>query len=622
MGAGDQVDPKVDAWIAAIHATQDDFRPVGCGIVLDERRIMTCFHVVEEYPEPWVAFPKAQGNARFTRRGVERVVRPDAQGDISDLAILVLTEPVPPGVTAAPLRFPEPNELTGRLWWAFGFPNQDLLGSTAGGQVGDALAYGWVRLYRKSRDPIEVGFSGGGLWCPQYGAVVAVVGHAEGQSGGGRAITLSEADRLFPGEHLLGLADRQAASGAAPPAPEVAELAEWLADRPDALAIIHEVFERTPAVAPVGATIIQLLVRLHGLVQPSGEAPLLQQVRELAAQRAIGSAQAAPALDAASTDPPVGDLCLLVAFRQDRFDPDNFLLSLTLFQDGQPGQPQECGSPSGSLKEIKGLLRELVPQILDARRGLPLIEFAVPEDLLDTDFDQWPTPSRPGGPSAEDYRLGEKYPVVVRDLDRLDPDKVSVRDRDRWESRWKLLLACEGPAQGLLREVDLQEMVDLQKKRAAFMSLRATLRLPDADGNAVLALLPEREPASGKRGHAKAGRVITEALKAGFAEGMPAAIWLRHLDGRKASVTSTSADDGGDDRTYLQNALQQVEPGWPARLRDLPRRVWVLRLQAEARHRSASHPGRRLSLLWADPSRGWTPDDYQLPPPSSNGDDL
>jgi ABC-type phosphate transport system substrate-binding protein len=236
MGKGDRVDPEVDAWIAAIHATQDDFRPVGSGIVLDERRIMTCLHVVEGLAEPWVAFPKAQANAGFTRRRVERVVLPDGYDDVRDLAILVLAESVPPGVTAAPLRFPEPGKLIGKQWWAFGFPNFDPLGSTAGGQVGDALGYGWVRLYRASPDPVEVGFSGGGLWCARYGAVVAVVGQADGQPGGGRAITLSQADEWFPGQELRALANRQASSPAdlARPAPEVAELARRLADLPDA----------------------------------------------------------------------------------------------------------------------------------------------------------------------------------------------------------------------------------------------------------------------------------------------------------------------------------------------------------------------------------------------------
>src|SRR5262249_50359866 len=144
-----------------------------------------------------------------------------------------------------------------------------------------------------------------------------------------------------------------------------ADLSGQLAGRPDALDIIYEVFDRTLAVAPPGASLPQLLTRLHELLRPPGEVPLLQQVRELAAQRASGgAAQAAGgpgAPEAVQTDPPAVDLCLLVAIRRDDYDPKILRLSLTLFQGGQPGQPQECGNPSGSLNDIKKPLRMLLP---------------------------------------------------------------------------------------------------------------------------------------------------------------------------------------------------------------------------------------------------------------------
>lgn len=629
MSAGDRIDPDVDAWIAAIHASRDDLHPVGSGIVLDERRIMTCFHVIEKMAEKWVAFPRARDATVSIRRRVERVILPKDHSEARDLAILVLSESVPPGVTAAPLCFPEPLKLHGMRWWAFGFPYGAFRGSTAEGRVGDRLSYGWLRLHGESLDKIEVGFSGGGLWCPDYGAVIAIVGQVDvdvdGNVRGGGAIALCDADKWFPGEDLRGLADRKAVPSAvssAHPAPEVAELAVLLAEHPDALALIHEVFRRTPAVAPLGATIIQLLGRLHELVPPSGESPLLQQVRELAAQRTVEALRATLALGATSTDRSAEGPCLLVVLRRNGFAPNEFLLSLTLFEHSQPGQPQECGKSSGSLKEIQELLREVVPQILDARRGLPLVEFAVPENLIDTAFDQWPVARRPDRPRAEDYRLGEKYPVVVRDLDRMDSAVLSVRDRERWEHRWTLLHACEGPAGELLRMVDLQDVVG-RRKEAVFHALAAEFRLPEADGKAVLALLPEMAAAPGKRGNAQAGRAIAEALKAALAEGMPAAIWLRNPGSRRQGGISADGDGADqDDRTYLEKALDHANSRLPALLRDLPRRVWILRTDGAAGQCHASHPGRRLTLLWADPSHSWSPRDFQLPAPSTNGADL
>ncbi|HEY6789308.1 MAG TPA: hypothetical protein VI365_18550, partial [Trebonia sp.] len=102
---GDQAQPDADAWITAIHATEDDSMPAGSGIVLDELRILTCHHVIENLAEKYVAFPKAQGSSMIRRR-VDRVVLPDGHDDVKDAAILVLAEPVPAGVTAAPLSFP------------------------------------------------------------------------------------------------------------------------------------------------------------------------------------------------------------------------------------------------------------------------------------------------------------------------------------------------------------------------------------------------------------------------------------------------------------------------------------------------------------------------------------
>jgi hypothetical protein len=250
-----------------------------------------------------------------------------------------------------------------------------------------------------------------------------------------------------------------------------------------------------------------------------------------------------------------------------------------------------------------------VPEILFSRPGLPLIEFAVPPDLLGHSFDQWPVPRRPDGPQDEDYRLGERYPVVVRDLDRMEPGKIAAEDREIWESRWKLLLACTGPAEGLLREVELQKMAGLRAD-AIYRAWRAAFQLEDARGNAVLALLP---PASAKTAKA----VIAGLLKAGCHTGMPAAIWLRPPEARKSKAMPVTDDD---DRAYLAKALAPADPS-PWALRELPHRVRSLRLRAEADLGNAAHPGRRLSLLWADPSRNWSAPELQLPQPSSNGAD-
>ena len=120
--------------------------------------------------------------------------------------MLVLAEPVPPGVEAAPLRCPRPADLAGRAWWAFGFPHRDPVGHCADGVVGAALALGWIQLDAPSDYLARPGFSGGGLWSPDYQAVVGIVGQAH-PSGEGRAITLHQADLCLPDHGLAALAN-------------------------------------------------------------------------------------------------------------------------------------------------------------------------------------------------------------------------------------------------------------------------------------------------------------------------------------------------------------------------------------------------------------------------------
>jgi hypothetical protein len=192
-------------WVAAVHESENDFAPVGAAVVIDQVRVLTCAHVVlvegRQREQIWVAFPKADDCPRRRVAEVTLVHTPP----VRDLAVLRMEEPVPAGVDAARLRCPRPSDLEGGTWSAFGFPERDPIGNSADGQIGTALGYGWVRLDTSSRYLVQPGFSGGGLWSPDYQAVVALVGQAHG-NGDGRAITLHQADLSLPGEKITLLA--------------------------------------------------------------------------------------------------------------------------------------------------------------------------------------------------------------------------------------------------------------------------------------------------------------------------------------------------------------------------------------------------------------------------------
>ncbi|MEU5977430.1 trypsin-like peptidase domain-containing protein [Streptomyces sp. NPDC047315] len=197
--------PGADAWVAAVHGTEDDDAPFGSGFLIDDRRVVTCAHVVcpawDRGAPLWVAFPKSD-RLMDHRIRVERVavVERPPKRDVQDVAVLTLAERV--GERPARLRRPQPGALVGEAWWSFGFPDGDVFGNSADGTVGEALGYGWVRLDTRSRYPVKSGYSGAALWSDTYRAVVGIVGQANRANGDARALTLHHADRFLPGEEL------------------------------------------------------------------------------------------------------------------------------------------------------------------------------------------------------------------------------------------------------------------------------------------------------------------------------------------------------------------------------------------------------------------------------------
>jgi hypothetical protein len=190
-------------------------------VVLDERRVLTSAHVItldgQVRPGLWVAFPFSNSEPSITRAQVQSVRL--ASAPYADVAVLEL-ESIPEGVAAAPLRCPQPDDLPGKRWWAFGFPRGNWQGNEADGVIGGVLSYGWVRLDTESRYLVESGFSGSGVWCPDYSAVIALVGHAN-ERGDAQALTLHQTDLVLPNEKITTLTQRPLRSGFAP-----SELAE------------------------------------------------------------------------------------------------------------------------------------------------------------------------------------------------------------------------------------------------------------------------------------------------------------------------------------------------------------------------------------------------------------
>ena len=201
--------PTDASWVVALHLSADAHTPIGCGVLIDSTRVITIRHAVEGQRDLWATFPMSGSRERRT------VVSADLGAGFGDdgPAVLTLEASAPVGANPALLRNPAPKDLREKGWWAFGFPQADPAGNEAHGTIGATLAFEWMRVDTASAYPLEQGFSGSGVWCPDYGAVIGIVGSAD-ERGNGKAIGLKAAIDQLPAQNLGELTRWSASSDA------------------------------------------------------------------------------------------------------------------------------------------------------------------------------------------------------------------------------------------------------------------------------------------------------------------------------------------------------------------------------------------------------------------------
>jgi WD40 repeat protein len=219
MSLGAMAHPADDAWVVKVHASEDGGALLGGGVVLDDHRVLTSAHIAgiwdkavgtwaERDAGVWVSFPNAEAGDAERRVRVEWVALPSGER-VRDVAVLHLAGPPPASVPAAPLQCLQPRALEGKRWRALGFV--DAIGQVVEGKMGPHPAHGWVQLNTDpdSRYRVTRGFSGSGLWSPDYQVVVAVIGYEHEETGDGRAVTLYQADQWLPDEGIKALSERR-----------------------------------------------------------------------------------------------------------------------------------------------------------------------------------------------------------------------------------------------------------------------------------------------------------------------------------------------------------------------------------------------------------------------------
>ncbi|MFD3803889.1 hypothetical protein ACFWTC_09705 [Streptomyces sp. NPDC058619] len=192
------------------------------------------------------------------------------------------------------------------------------------------------------------------------------------------------------------------------------------------------------------------------------------------------------------------------------------------------------------------------------------IEFHVPYELLDADFDQWPVPR---GPAGRRRALGLLYQVVVRcPQERADT-------RAEWHTKWRWLCARGGRHPDAVRVVEDAEVTDvlgmeLGAGAAPACVLGHTAAAPDAG--------------------------LLEAVLEG---GVPVAVWRRGGGLPAPPLLDLLAPAGPDGRPD-PGALDVL--ALPARVREV-RRAAAGAVAGSPRALQPGSGGDRLVLLWDDP---------------------
>ncbi|MFJ7591018.1 hypothetical protein ACIQZO_27315 [Streptomyces sp. NPDC097617] len=218
---------------------------------------------------------------------------------------------------------------------------------------------------------------------------------------------------------------------------------------------------------------------------------------------------------------------------------------------------------------LDGVREQLVRQLLviggaPADAAVDRVEFHVPYELLDADFDQWPVPR---GPAGRTRALGLLHQVVVR-----CPDERAGTGA-QWYETWGWLHAQGGRHPEAVRVVADEEVTDL-------------LGMELAAGPEPACVLAHTTAAP----HAG----LLEAVLEG---GLPVAVWWRGGGAPATALLDLLAPAGPDGRPD-PGALDVL--ALPARVREV-RRAAAGAAPGAVRAHQPSSGGDQLVLLWDDP---------------------
>ncbi|SFN86665.1 hypothetical protein SAMN04489713_103269 [Actinomadura madurae] len=263
---------------------------------------------------------------------------------------------------------------------------------------------------------------------------------------------------------------------------------------------------------------------------------------------------------------------LIIGCTPDALEPDRYLVTAWLQVGREPGDTLQCSDEALPLSRIPELLERLLTSdslVVNRRNPDLTIEFILPRPLLDHPFEQCRI-----NIAGLEHRIGIRYPVVVRSLDRMRHAAI----HPDWRHKW-----------GWLSGNSVDAPVCLLSRRGEYDKEELYSRLSKAS-TAVLALaFPPWAGASD----------VPDEHWVGLVAGIPVVAWCR---------------DGRDPARFAREVKELLA----ADLMKLPRRTRELRrqaLSAGAEGAGGGHLGLHLTLVFDDADR--VPEPYvQLRPPA------
>ncbi|WP_263108116.1 serine protease [Kitasatospora sp. DSM 101779] len=575
-------------WLARIDTAGPAGPLTGAGILISDREVLTCAHVVHGVHEAEVRLVAHPDLPPLTGTVALRGPWPELPGGAGDVAVLELHQPVP-AQTAAPAPFAPLHRWAGPpapALVAYGFPAGHDTGLSSEIRLtrgGFRIAGELVQLEHEGTGmPLSPGFSGGPVVIAATGEVAGLVTAALDTLGvprgpDDRSRPAARLGQMLPAEaaarYVPQLADRLA--GAALPAHAVRGLRLLLGAGPppaDPLELYRA------AVGPLGcpdppsrpATLWDAGWYLLAEVPrpPHGPHPVVHfahHVAEAHSDQALREGLLDWLERHRDTAPAAGRRRerwrpILVEIAPSGAGPAMFHVAVAAVRDGRIGAADTRTVPRLRLKHA---VRDRIDHELGRLEpdGAELVIFSLPRKWLTEPVHGWARRRTDYGPLGADHAV-----VVVDSQRRADPAA-----RRQLELKWVPLRAATGTRLHQLRCTELPDGKRLYHR----------LRPPERVELPALPGPPRGAPYE---------PLLAAALRAG----VPAVLW----PGQACTADHTHTRTCRNER-FLARLAEELADVAPA---DLPRRVRELRHEAEEAADPSQHWAAGLVLLWEDPA--------------------